>query len=801
MALINDVKAVLNRLAPRGWTALFAAHGLDIMVPLAGLTVELGRSLIVDRTRLGFEEFAFDGHKAVEPGIPGRSLLYHALASPYVIPEKATSGPADFPTLAELDTVENYIYSLARRKLTDFANPVVGVFAYQYRETKLSPHRRHADLAFSRCGVARIGTEVERYDPAARSFDPRSAAGDRGFAVLPAHYGVFIAEYRTPSASDQVLRGVAADGSQTFLFPIHKLFAGTECLFHSDGTPLSIPTLKFSEFHLDEKLKRLHTAGPDNPGRIPPLPIFDLTKPPFSRDSTNTNLVSLKSVGDGVWVMPVPSAIVKTATQTVKGVAELARFKVPKENSTNRFWTSLQVTSTPNGRAAPEYANIRQEAVPKPAGGFSLNDLNKIPDTGTSPANRFERKLATGGYLAAHLIDGTCDGVINVALPPVLGTLQAFPAFSLVAAVDYFPQVEQVEITEWIEEQTSTPIGLGDPGFLFPQGGPAPLSDGRFAVSQSGTVVKSNRIPNVDLKNANGIPQFPPLEAASNTVTAVVGRAATSGAQIRKTSSGLVATWLPDAASDVFAPGWDVSQHIVDGRGTYVTYGLGSPFPEDAKLCAALNSFWPAAAPDSSRTFGFQPGATGVLQTSLPLTDGELGYNKKHPRVIGGEVAANIGWDGETGPFFVTTAGGTIINAASAARSDQSRQALDGNLGFSGLDLINTTAFIERLAALRFVKGDLPHASPPQSDPWLVTVEAVADWTVWASAGLPKLSAALSGSGLLFSFAYVDPAPTPSGDPALRLEFKVLRTVIVHVDATQGFFKDGNGPVRRVARS
>lgn len=169
--------------------------------------------------------------------------------------------------------------------------------------------------------------------------------------------------------------------------------------------------------------------------------------------------------------------------------------------------------------------------------------------------------------MAAHFVEGTCDGIVSVAL----ATLQAFPALSLTAAIDYFPQVEQVE---WIEQATSAPIGLGNPQFVFDQGGPTPLSDGRFAATQSGTIKKTNSIPNLDLKDAAGAPAFPPSEAASSAVTAVVGRAASSGAQRRKSSAGLVSTWLPDAASDVFEPGWDVSQHVVDGRPTYVTYGL-----------------------------------------------------------------------------------------------------------------------------------------------------------------------------------------------------------------------------------
>lgn len=799
MALIDDVKAVCDRLAPRGWAAVFAAHGLDIAVSLGGLAGELSKSLAVDRGRPGFEEFALDGTRGVEPGNPGRSLLYHALASPDVGPDKANPTAADFPTLEELDAVENYVYGAAARTLADFANPVLGVFAYQYREKKLSPHRRHADLGFSRCGVARVGTEAERYDAVARSFDPRPAGAGRGFAVLPARYGLFVAEYRPPGPADQVLRPVASDAGQTFLFPVHKLFPGKECLFRDDRTtPVTVPPLKFAEYHLDEKLRRLHTAGPDNPGRVPPLSLFDLDAPPFFRDSTNAKLVALRPRGASVLIVPTASPIARTATQSVNGVSQLARFKVPKENSDNRFWTSLQLSSTTNGRAAPEYANARQEVIATPAGGFRVVDLNRTPETGTPAAQRFDKKLRDGGYEAAHFVDGTCDGFVTAPAPPALADLPVYPAYSLVAAVDYFPQVEQVEIAEWIEDRTGQPIGLGDPTFQFPVSGPDPLSDGRFRATVSGTLTPTRRIPNQSLRlTAGGSVAFPPSEAASNTVTAVVGRASGSGSGVRAGPGGLVATWLPDAASDVFAPGWDVSQHTVGGRGTYVTYGLGSPFPEDAKLCAVLNSFWPAAAPDSSRTFGFGPGSGSPLPTAIPLTDGELGYHPSHPRVAAGEVPASVGWDGETGPFFRAT----TVNAADLNRSDQTRQAADGNLGFSGLDRVGTADFIARMDALRFAKAALPAASAGQSGPWLVTAEAVPDWTTWASAVSPKLAAGLSGIGFLFVFAYVNPSPAPVGDPPLRREFQLLSAVAVHLDAGQAFVRQGGGPVARVART
>src|SRR5690606_10991582 len=146
------------------------------------------------------------------------------------------------------------------------------------------------------------------------------------------------------------------------------------------------------------------------------------------------------------------------------------------------------------------------------------------------------------------------------------------------------------------------------------------------------------------------------------TVTAVVGAAPASQSLGAAPPTRRVPSWLPDAASDVFAPGWDVSQHQIDHQNMYAAYGLGSPFPEDAKLCAALNSFWPAVAPDSARAYGWRPPRPfsrfgNQLTTSILLTDRELGYHPLHPRVVQREVEAEPGWDGDSGPFLLTVDG------------------------------------------------------------------------------------------------------------------------------------------------
>ncbi|PRW92640.1 hypothetical protein C7A07_28025, partial [Pseudomonas fragi] len=78
MALINQVNSICKRLAPSGWHNLLLHHGLDILAP--DLEKELHKPVSADRTLPGFEDFALNGTKGIEPGKPAQSLLYHALA-------------------------------------------------------------------------------------------------------------------------------------------------------------------------------------------------------------------------------------------------------------------------------------------------------------------------------------------------------------------------------------------------------------------------------------------------------------------------------------------------------------------------------------------------------------------------------------------------------------------------------------------------------------------------------------------------------------------------------------------------
>ena len=188
----RDVLRCLKRLAGAGWDSVFGKHGFslrdvrsidDLLRPLGG----------IDHRVPGFEDLHPAAFRAIEPGDPAKSLVYHALARPGIHP-RPEGAPGDYATLEELDLIENLIYSLARDRL-DLDRPwIVAVFAYQYRTGPRTTHRAHADLVFSRAGVARVGNHPEEYDAAARSF--AATAPDDGVPVRAARYAAFLAEWR-----------------------------------------------------------------------------------------------------------------------------------------------------------------------------------------------------------------------------------------------------------------------------------------------------------------------------------------------------------------------------------------------------------------------------------------------------------------------------------------------------------------------------------------------------------------------------------------------------------------------------
>jgi hypothetical protein len=703
MALIDAVNAACNRLAKKGWAELLQRHGLNIRK--SNLAAELRRPLKVDRGAPGFEDFCAAGKRGIEPRKPAASLLYHAFASPRVHPTpngEAVDANDAYPTLAELEALENYIFGIEPLKPGALKNLSVVVFAYQYRPASSTAHGYHADLAFSRTGVSRVGTGPAAWDGPCRGFrsDP---PGRRDVAVSPARFGVFLAQRREADSADPIMgRRDQDDQIRAFYFPVHKLFPGDECVA---GATI---TLNFDEYHRNDKLRRVHKAG-----GISVVPGFDIEAFPFVRDSLNAgDLVELRPGAGSVVVVPVPhNTLVRTARQknNVSDKSEIVRFQVPPSTVRSRFDSSLTIEAEGPARRAPEYLNIRHRVI---ADGAS----HVIEDLQTLSSTDFKKFVLTqGGYEAAHFVDDSCDGAVVVSVVGLPTELPNLPAYSLVTAPDFFPMCDQFEITNWVRES------FQNAQEHFSQSAPWPLCEGR-------------RPANLELPRPGS--QDKAFLADDSTVAAVVGLPPLSIERHAPDRKKRFSSFLPDAASNVFAPGWDVSLGISDGTLYYAAYGLGSPFPEDAKLCAAINSYWPAVAPDASRTFRNQD-----APTAMPLLDRELGYHPEHPKVTAGVVKRSEGWDGEYGPFLQTVGGKQWVNFASSERSDYVSNALRKAITVRLTAQVGSNEMIERMEALRHCVKVLPPGNDrvSRTNLWLVSAEQILDWTLEPTRAKSKL--------------------------------------------------------------
>jgi hypothetical protein len=150
---------------------------------------------------------------------------------------------------------------------------------------------------------------------------------------------------------------------------------------------------------------------------------------------------------------------------------------------------------------------------------------------------------------------------------------------------------------------------------------------------------------------------------------------------------------LPDDAAGVFAPGWDVARDWtrVDGKIIWhlAAYGLGSPFPEDAKLCPALSTFWPAVAPDATREM--EPVVMGNQSgTVSPLTDQEIGQVGDFP------------WDGVKGPQVVVVGGKEYAEFASLRHVDYVRNAIDRLFTLRLTGRVDAIEYESRVAAAAY---------------------------------------------------------------------------------------------------
>jgi hypothetical protein len=663
MSLAEDLKKICKRLAPHGWHDLLLKHGLDITVD--NLEDELLRELpAIKRNVDGFSDFAAEGKRGIEPGNPARSLLFHAFASPNVI-KKANGRDLDaFPTLAEIETIENYVYGIRAPTIQQLlaqseGKPIaIVVFATEYRPAPETVHKMHADVCFSRIGVCRVGNAEPLYNDARRGFLPFDENNEFGFRVLPAKYSAYVAiqmvggdgsifgPMRFILHEDQ-MHPFKPDTTRKFWVPLHKLFDGDDCI---KGLDLKV---SLSAHHVNEKIKRIHMQLQGIPG-YPKVDDVTLNKPPYKFTTGIAQFSTNPDFGNGLLVPTVHPNLIEVAEFQGKPLP----FKVPKQDGniiSAEFPSTLSIKAIKGlYRHAPEYVHVRQR----------LGNDGRIEDLNDD--ENMLKTITDGEYSAVHFIDFTGDGWIDVACDQLNTNFNLrMPAYSLVTAPDFFPNVDQGELMEWAH--TSGISELVDPVWSDKLG---PLSDERIA-------------PNLELNGPSNI-VFPFRN--DDSVTAIVSlpiKGRILSPFHPQTEQTMRHAYLPDAASGLFAPGWDVSVDFSRGVAHLAAYGLGSPFPEDSKLCAALSSYWPAVAPDASRSFW-----RVLYPTVSPLTDEETGQSGDRP------------WDGATGPKIINTQGRPQIEYLNFDYVDYVKNMLQNKFTLKDTGHVDIGKYKSRILAL-----------------------------------------------------------------------------------------------------
>lgn len=692
MALITDVKRICDRLADSGWQRLMLKHGISIKhMSESALASALNEVVDVDKTIPGFEDFVANQAKGIEPGHPAASLLYHAFASPNVsrVPDQSTPLGAlsqaitEFPTLEELDTIANYIYAMTNRSLADVRQHAadllatdigtvelaVAVFASEYRPAPETPHQRYADLCHSRTGTARVGTANAIYDGELRGYIPfREGDSQNMIRVLPCYYSTWIAvRSRAQESRFGPARARPGDETRDFWVPVHKLFNGDECL--KDETI----DIDFSIHHENKKLERLHQRMEDA-GFPSGFSAAERQQSPFINAQGLIEGLAIFQ-GGSCLLSPQPQPLVARASFNN---APLTFQSPPMQGAFYDAFSPTLSFNEPEGppvRPWPEYAHVRFEV----DNGRTVYFGNRPDVVG---------KATQGGYRALNIADFTGDGWIKATVP-ALDSLDSIPAYSLIAAPDFFPAVDQREVYEWWSEIQDQSTLSTQPPWLrqlvlggywdFWRAGPIPLSDERSA-------------PNITLANAE-------FREDDNTVTAIV--TALQDINLLQPKPVVPTTArhaaLPDAAAGVFAPGWDTSGDRIPGGATHLSaYGLGSPFPEDAKLCAALSTFWPAVAPDTERTFfGDQSSSPQGTGTVCPLTDQE-----------NGATDGSVSWDGLRGPRVIAeNSSRTTVRYPIYEYADYTFNALEGRFSIAATKDIDFQEYTSRiLATLRMYR-------------------------------------------------------------------------------------------------
>lgn len=748
--LFKTVKIILKNLAENGWHKyLKDLCGLDISLEDdKKLAIELTKKLDLSKLKIdpNYVDLPLDTERAIERGDPAKSLLYHVLMSPTVAPETIKS----YPTLADIEIIENYIFVATLNEYINKRGPIspptyeeiqqkgkelnnnqdcslaVVVFAQEYRQGDASVHHKHADLCFSRTGVARVGNAPAFYDAKIRGFSPINSEKPYEIRTLPARYNAYIAVLLSPTKDNNTFgplgltesTGDKNDLSRKFWVPLHKIFSGRECLSKVDLL------IKYQAFHVNEKIKRFHTflaSHKIDAGYLNEANSNGLNKEPFLITEGIAELANDSASCHGL-VIPRPQSLVKKSKV-------LFQVPTPRTNSEMTIAvkkdSSLQISAVLENRPAPEFTHIRHQLESTTSGGAKENyfkeiNLNEIDLNENARMLKDDLLIAENRH-AFHYTDGIADGWVTVQLEGL--SLQILPAFSLVTTPDFYPQVNQYSIYLWYkrktEENTSTTT------ILKPDKAD-PLSQERHCYPNLDLMHNNKSVFNVSSEDTDEYKY-------ERTFTAIITLPGSRGNLVNQRNSVYAQVFgfdesrketllksflrhqsLPDAASGVYQPGWDVSYNSKkDNKNNnifyFATYGLGSPFTEDTKICAAMNTYWPAASPDSSRTY-----VTDALDNefvnrdtfiAVPMTNSEIGAT------LPINTNVRIPWDGVAGPKITQVGREFNVTFPNYSFVDYTLNAAANTFSLYETAKLSTKDYLQRVKlwdmVKKYMKGDM----------------------------------------------------------------------------------------------
>lgn len=567
MPLVDEVQRLCERLAPAGWRDLLLLHGLDI--DARPLDAELTKALTVDRTVKGFEDFSLHGERAIEPGTPAGSLLYHALASPNVLLGAGDRPLTDFPSAAELETLLNYVYGATPPSMAQLqeragagATLALVVFAVEYRPRPETVHRKYADLCFSRIGIARVGTAPMLYEPHLRGFRPFVEDQSSAMRVTPTRYSAYLAVQQKGQIGQGWMPG---DDKLDFWIPLHKVFNGPECIA---GLEMQVD---LEAYHVNDKLREFHIRQKNIDWSEP-----DISQAPFVLTENLAQWANTQQFGAGLCV-PVPRV----------------RLVEPAEYQGKPLYFSVPENPNFQGYIINKRHQLLDDG--------SIRDLNNEPDV--------EGIIKAGNYRAVHFIDFTAEGWIKAHSPTLSAQVPlSVASYSILAAPDFYPACGQAELIEWATQQN------------FPD---------QIWYSKL-TALSELRVPgNPHMSGCHfglGDQSVPALvsQLSTDQGDATTGKVAIAQRQswLPDTAAGTFSPgWEIAGDGETFRTKF------------LCAYNLGSPFTEDVRICSAAGGFWPAVTPDSARTFepyGVKPTVIPLTdaetgQTGKPSWDGEVG--------------------------------------------------------------------------------------------------------------------------------------------------------------------------------